>query len=189
MKQLRTTLEGNHIIIRKLRAADAGDIYKNIRTRQISRWTLLLPWPYPKDGAIKFIRNQQRLWRLGKGYAFGIILKDTGEVIGGLGLGKVDKKHKCAEVGYWLGRKYWRQGIMTEAVRLLLEFGFTDLKLYRIYSHIFEPNTASRRVLEKCGFQKEGVMRQAVIKYKNRQNLINYGLLLPEWKKKKKSTD
>jgi RimJ/RimL family protein N-acetyltransferase len=182
-KTVPTIIEGRRISIRKLKQTDADDIYKEVRVKGIARWTLVLPYPYPKDGAIKHIRQQQRLWRLGKAYSFAILSQETGRPIGAVAINRVDTKHQCAEVGYWLGKKYWGKGLMTEALRLLLQFGFEELKLHRIYAMAMGPNTGSRRVLEKCRFTQEGILRQAVLRYGKRQDFINYGILRTEYQK------
>jgi len=182
-KAIPTVIRGQRIDIRKLRPADADDIYRHVKVKGVARWTLALPYPYPKDGAIKHIRQQQRLWRLGKTYSFAIVSQDTGLPIGAVALNRVDTKHRCAEAGYWLGKKYWGKGIMTEALRLLLQFGFEELKLYRIFAMAMGPNIGSRRVLEKCRFTQEGILRQAVLRYGKRRDFINYGILRTEYKK------
>lgn len=69
------------------------------------------------------------------------------------------------ELGYWLGRDYWGRGYATEAVRQMTAQTFAETELVRIFAHVFSPNLASRQVLEKCGYEHEGVLRQAVIKY------------------------
>ena len=86
----------------------------------------------------------------------------NGKVVGSIGFNKIDK-HK-AELGYWLGEKYWRQGIMTSAVKLLTKYAFKELGLKRIYAYIFSFNRASRRVLEKSGYKYEGRLRKNVLK-------------------------
>lgn len=68
------------------------------------------------------------------------------------------------EIGYWLGRDFWGRGYATEAVRLMTDKVFEETELLRIYAHVFSPNVASRQVLLKCGYQEEGVLRQAVVK-------------------------
>ena len=75
-----------------------------------------------------------------------------------------EPKHHSAEIGYWLGEEYWNKGIMTEAVQALTEYGFSERNLSRIYAHVFSWNTASMRVLEKGGYQREGWLRQSVVK-------------------------
>ncbi len=181
MKEVEAELEGPRVLLRKLRASDASDIYLNINNRDIARWTIALPYPYPKDEAAKHIRKMQRLWRTGKTFAFGIVLKETARLIGNVNLARVDQKHKCAEMNFWIGKKYWRQGLATQAARLALNFGFKKLKLHRIYAAAFEPNVASRGVLKKCGFTHEGTMRQAVVKHNKRHNFLNYGILKSEF--------
>jgi len=69
-----------------------------------------------------------------------------------------------AELGYWLGAALWGRGIMTEAVRAFTEDSFDRFSLRRIFALPFAYNAASRRVLEKAGYQLEGTLRQAVIK-------------------------
>jgi [ribosomal protein S5]-alanine N-acetyltransferase len=78
--------------------------------------------------------------------------------LGGIDLNNI-KEHK-AEIGYWLGKDYWGQGIMTEAVRLITTYGFEKLGLRRIYAHVFVFNKASMTVLKKAGFKYEGKLRK-----------------------------
>ncbi len=75
-----------------------------------------------------------------------------------------DVYRKSAELGYWVGEEYWGKGIATEAVKLVLHYGFNNLNLIRIQAGVYEHNTSSMRVLIKNGFEKEGVLRKAVIK-------------------------
>jgi len=70
-----------------------------------------------------------------------------------------------AEMGYWLGEKYWRRGITSEAIRKLSEYVFENTGVVRIYADIFSPNIPSMRTIEKAGFHLEGIHKNAV--YKN----------------------
>ena len=81
------------------------------------------------------------------------------ELLGGCGFEGVSYGH-CAEIGYWLARPFWGQGIMTEVVRALCGFAFAEWKLVRITAHVFDFNAASARVLEKNGFSLEGLLRK-----------------------------
>ena len=87
------------------------------------------------------------------------------EAIGGIGMliGEDDHRYS-AELGYWLAEPFWNQGIMTEAVKRIVEYAFTNLNLYRIYAQPYKGNDASVRVLEKAGFQYEGRLRTSVYK-------------------------
>ncbi|HUH33328.1 MAG TPA: GNAT family protein [Daejeonella sp.] len=87
------------------------------------------------------------------------------QVVGGIGIvQQADIYRLNAEIGYWLGEAYWNKGIMTEAVKAMVNYSFANFKIIRIYAGVFDYNTASMRVLEKAGFQKEAVHRKAILK-------------------------
>ena len=89
----------------------------------------------------------------------------NGEYVGNISLSPgVDVYRKTAEIGYFIGEPYWNKGIATQAVNLIVEFGFKELGLARIHTGVFEYNHASMRVLEKCGFELDGVFKKAVMK-------------------------
>lgn len=184
MKNLKLEFDGERIKIRKLRLSDAEEIYRHVKDKEVVRWTLRIPHPYPKDGAAKFIRKTHYNIKQKKGYAFGIILKETDTLIGIVGLSNLDWENKNATLGYWLAKGYWGKGLMTEAVNLILKFGFEKLKLHRIQSSLFEKNIASKKVLEKCGFRSEGVFRETRFRYGKWHDELRYGILKSEYKKR-----
>ncbi|MCY1722839.1 GNAT family protein [Prolixibacteraceae bacterium Z1-6] len=75
-----------------------------------------------------------------------------------------DVYRKSAEIGYFIGEPFWNKGIMTKAVNLITHWGFCNLDILRIHTGIFEFNKASRRVLEKCGYNKEAIFRKSICK-------------------------
>ncbi len=86
-------------------------------------------------------------------------------LIGGCGFHDFQEgQSHLAEVGYWLAKPFWGRGIMTAAAELLCRLAFKELGLAKITAHVFPPNLASARVLEKCGFQLEGYLRQHFLK-------------------------
>ncbi len=180
---MKLELDGERVKIRKLKISDAQDIYENAKDEEVTRWMLNIPHPYPRDEARKFIRRTYYRLKKKKGYDFGIVLKNTDEIIGMVSLGNIDWKNKNAEVGYWLGKKYWGKGLIIEAVKLILKFGFGKLKLHRIYAHLFEENIGSKKVLEKCGFKLEAIMREALFKHNKWHNELKYGILEKEYEK------
>jgi len=142
---------------------------------------LNIPWPYKRKDAIKFIRKTHYKIRKNSEYAFGIVLKEIDKVIGVIDIFNIDWKDKNAELGYWLGKKYWGKGLMTEAVKLMLKFAFEKLKLHRVYAGVFEENIASRRVLEKTGFKLEGIKRECRYRYNKWHNELIFGILKQEY--------
>jgi RimJ/RimL family protein N-acetyltransferase len=89
----------------------------------------------------------------------------------GLTLGEGERRI-CAELGYWLGQPYWGRGITTAAVQTVTAYALQQFGLVRVEAYVFASNPASARVLEKCGFQREGVLRSSVIKE---------GVILDRW--------
>jgi RimJ/RimL family protein N-acetyltransferase len=85
----------------------------------------------------------------------GYALEWQGQFIGGIGFTAFDHK---AEIGYWIARPYWGRGLMTEAVTLFIVYLRKKYRFTRFEGKVFSFNSASGRVLEKCGFQKEGVL-------------------------------
>ncbi|QDG53235.1 GNAT family N-acetyltransferase [Persicimonas caeni] len=94
---------------------------------------------------------------------FAIAVDDV--AVGGIGFElQTDVFRKSAEIGYWLGERFWGQGIMTEAVRAVTSFGFATLGFERIYAGVFSWNPGSARVLEKVGYEFEAKLRNAIYK-------------------------
>lgn len=94
----------------------------------------------------------------------------------GLVLG-TDVYRKSAEIGYFIGEPYWNKGIVTKAVNLITKYGFEQLDVVRIYTGVFDYNKASQRVLEKCGFTKEAVFKNAIFKNGKICNEVRYAKL------------
>jgi RimJ/RimL family protein N-acetyltransferase len=90
---------------------------------------------------------------------------------------QADVYRLTAEIGYWIGEPFWNKGIATKAVQLITVYGFNELGLVRIQSGIFEYNKISMRVLEKCGYRKDGVFEKSVIKNGQIWNELRYSIL------------
>lgn len=175
-------LIGKKVKIRQHKLSDAIDIYKNIRDKDIFRFTRRIPYPYKKRDAITFVKGTFELRKKKLVYQFAITEKTSDKVIGGIGLMNLDWKNKNAELGYWIGRKYRGKGYITEAVSLILKFGFKGLKLNRIWAAVFETNKASIKILKKNNLTYEGLMRETVLKVGNWQNQVLYSILRSEFK-------
>lgn len=133
------------------------------------------PHPYTEADARAFISAN-----LGRedGWNFAIIVE--GQPAGGIGLIFEQDVHRfSAEVGYWLGEAYWGQGLLSKAVRSLVDYAFEHTDLLRIHAAVFSPNKASMRVLEKNGFQFEGILRHSVVKNGVVMDQHIYALLKP----------
>ena len=111
----------------------------------------------------------------------GIFLND-GTVIGDIALQDIDNKNRSCSIGYGLTKlEYYGKGYMTESVKLMLDYGFNNMGMERIFAATLEQNIGSQRVLEKCGFTLEGRERKAEYFGGKRYDRLIYGLLSDEF--------
>lgn len=104
-----------------------------------------------------------------------------GEIAGTVGLKGFNWDVKSAEIGYWLGSDFQGKGIMTRAVKALMEYGFNYVGLDKLEVWAAEGNTKSRSIPERLGFVQEGMRRQNEILDGTYHNMIIYGMLKSEW--------
>lgn len=163
-------------MLRRLVDSDADCLASLANNRKI--WDNVrdyFPHPYTEEHAENFI---DFTGRENPALTFGVEYK--GSLVGVAGLvNQTDVYRLSAEIGFWIGEPCWGKGIAPKAVDLLVSYGFSVLKLIRIYAGIFEYNKASQRVLEKCGFEKEGVFKNSVIKNGKIYNEIRFGITKP----------
>ena len=135
-----------------LRHADNAKIAANLRDQ--------FPHPYTRRDAIDFLEYAQT-----QAPECSFAIEHEGEAIGGVGflLGR-DIARMTAEMGYWLSEEYWGRSIATRVVTAMSEWAFDNYNLTRVFAMAFAYNAASIRVLEKAGFEREGVMRRSAIK-------------------------
>jgi RimJ/RimL family protein N-acetyltransferase len=143
-------LETERLVLRAPRLGDAKIVATLANDRRIAENTARIPHPYRRADAEGFIAAANQA---GGETAFFVTLRDGG-IIGGCGLMMAERE--APEIGYWLGVKYWGKGYATEAARAVIDHAFTDLDCEALQSAARVTNPASRRVLEKCGFQWTG---------------------------------
>ena len=144
------SLETKRLILRGVELTDAVSWQKNFAHFEIIRHlSAAVPWPYPEDGAEFFIKHLVLPEQGKTRWCWGIFLKsDLSELVGAVELfhpGKPENR------GFWLARKCWNQGLMTEAVGPVMDFAFTTLNLESLTFANAVGNTRSRRVKEKTG--------------------------------------
>ena len=111
----------------------------------------------------------------------------TGELSGseGAALGSIGTRPLGppgrADVGYWLGVPYWRRGVMSEALRAVLDLGFGELRYQKVEAEVFADNQAGRALVESVGMVLEGVSRRSIQKYGEWIDAAHYGILWEEW--------
>jgi RimJ/RimL family protein N-acetyltransferase len=173
---MEVILQSGDIKLRPLVAADAPDMAFLANNEKIAiNVRDGFPHPYTLQDAENFVK-------MASGPEFGIVfaIEYQGRYVGNTAIipGKDVYRHS-AEIGYFIGEPYWNKGIVTSTVNLLTEYCFRELGLVRVWAGIFEFNTASQRVLEKCGFEKEAVHRMAVTKKGKLWNEVVFAKLNP----------
>ena len=149
-----------------LRAPQSGDFAEWAALRESSR-DFLVPWEpiWPPDDLTRsaFRRRLKRYAEDQRGdlaYAFLIFRSEDNAMVGGLTLANIRRGvAQAGSIGYWIGAPYARKGYMTAAVRALIPYGFSTLRLHRLEAACIPDNTASIRLLEKTGFRREGYAR------------------------------
>jgi RimJ/RimL family protein N-acetyltransferase len=144
-------LKTERLVLRAPRREDAADIVRLINDRRIAENTARIPHPYTATDAEAFIGDANTA---ADRLSFLVTLAD-GTLVGGCGVGILAGPE--AEPGYWFGVPYWGRGYATEAARALIDHAFGALGYERLQGRARVSNPASRRVLEKCGFQWTGV--------------------------------
>jgi RimJ/RimL family protein N-acetyltransferase len=142
-------LETERLILRAPRLGDVKAVAAQANDRRIAENTARIPHPYRPGDAEDFITAANR----GNDTTFVVTLRN-GTLIGACGLSQLDRHPP--ELGYWLGVKHWGKGYATEAARALIDHAFSESDCEAIQSAARVTNPASRRVLEKCGFQWTG---------------------------------
>jgi ribosomal-protein-alanine N-acetyltransferase len=172
-----------------LRPPDRADWQAWARLRAESR-DFLKPWEpsWPADALSRaaFRRRVGRYavdWRTDIGYSFFIFRREDGALVGGIGLSNVRRGvAETASLGYWMGQRYARQGYMSAALVLTLDFAFDRLRLHRVEAACLPHNGPSRRLLLKTGFREEGYARQYLCIDGEWRDHVLFAILRDEWR-------
>lgn len=173
-------LETERLRLRQIKESDVGDFFSiksdsdltakygqkpHAEIGQTSRWI---------EGVLKSYSEKNALFWV-------ITLKGADRAIGGVTLWNLDLESFCGELGYELHRNYWRQGISSEAISAVLDYGFHEMGLNRIEACPLEENSPSKKLLEKFGFRCEGNHRQRIYFDGEFKDQLYYSLLKDEW--------
>lgn len=149
-------LETERLVLRQLRYEDGPDIQRYF-TPELAKYYDW--WPRTVAEGRGFVRFFKTGYREEQSIRWGITLKTNDKVIGTVGFSDFDHFSK-AELGYELSHEYWHMGIMCEALKAVIPFGFNEIEMHRIQASVFPQNEASLRLLEKLGFKREGLLRK-----------------------------
>lgn len=172
------TLSTPRLRLRPFVAADAPAVAALAGDAEVSRYLLHVPHPYPAGLAEEWIAAHGDTWIQGHGGTWAVALPDA-TLIGTASLRWV-RRHDHAELGYWLGRRFWGQGYALEAARGVLDVAFTTLGCARVFAQHLAGNERSARVLTKLGMTAEGVRRGHIKKAGAYHDAYQFGILRDE---------
>ncbi len=153
-------LETERLVLRKMRLDDAEAMFAYASDPEVTRYVL---WDTHRsiEDSESFLRLVTEGYARGDFGGWGIVLREDGAFVGTCGLDAgYAPEHARAELGYVLSREYWGRGLMPEAARAVIRFGFVRMKLNRIEARCIAENAASARVMEKAGMTYEGTLRE-----------------------------
>lgn len=175
-------LESKNIILNSLSYRDIPSILEYANNPKVSDNLLHLPFPYYEKDAIFWINTANEGRKTGETYKFAIRSKADKNLnfVGGIGL-MIDKNHNKAEIGYWLGEPFWGNGFVSEAVSLIIKFGFETLELNKIFATHFIGNPASGKVMIKNNMIKEAHIKDHYKKGDKYLDIFQYRLTREEY--------
>jgi ribosomal-protein-serine acetyltransferase len=166
--------------LRRLEESDADELYRLIEANReyLAQW---LPWAeaLTLEGSIEFIRTVRRQEASNDGFQAALV--SEGSIVGMVGFHGVNWPHGSTTIGYWLDEGHQGHGLMTRAVRALVDHAFGVWDLHRVEIQAAVDNHRSRAIPERLGFREEGVRREAERIGDRWHDLAVYALLAPEW--------
>ncbi|WP_010097872.1 GNAT family N-acetyltransferase [Ornithinibacillus scapharcae] len=173
-------LHTKNYMLRGVSADDAPRLFDFLSDKTTMRF--ITPKPVETEGEVVALINQyQSRFLEGKEIPWVIVGKETGDIIGQFRLHKMNNWHKKAEMGAVIHESYQHKGVMTEIMPVILSFVFESLQLNRLVGDIFSGNVGSRKLLEKYGFRREGVLRQTDFDGEVYHDTVVYSMLRNEY--------
>jgi len=172
-------VQTQNYILKEIVSSDIENIHKGLSDPEITKYYDV---HFPTLEATK----EQMQWyadlkKNGTGAWWGIYDKNNNHFVGAGGFNGLDKNHKKAEIGFWLLKEFWGNGIMKEVMPALFNYGFTHLDLNRIEGFVIHQNDKCKRGLEKINFTFEGTMRESEMKNGELISVDVYSILKSEW--------
>jgi ribosomal-protein-alanine N-acetyltransferase len=172
-------LEGNTFFLRALAASDLTDKYLQwLNDSEVNRFNSHATFPNTKEQMEQFFSSLTPSHRI----VLAIVDKASGSHIGNISLQSINWVNRNAEFAIIIGDKaFWGKGIGEQAIRLVIEYGFTRLNLHRIYCGTIQGNTGMMSIAARLNMKEEGCRREAVFKHGAYHDIIEYGILRSEF--------
>ncbi|MDY3225061.1 MAG: GNAT family N-acetyltransferase [Candidatus Faecousia sp.] len=155
------TIETPRLLLRRFTPEDAPAMYRNWASDP--EVTKYLTWPTHERVAdsILVLTDWVQQYESDRFYQWAIVLKEIGEPIGSIGVVEQNERAQLAQIGYCIGKRWWHQGMTSEAMKAVMDFLFDQVGVNRVESLHDPRNVYSGAVMRKCGMQFEGIHRQS----------------------------
>ena len=179
----------DRIRLSRFESSDRPKLLEHLNKDSIFRDnSLVMPYPYTEFDADQWLARAPIESCERDGIRNWAIRDAMGDLIGGVGLLNI-RQGERAEIGYWLAKPFWGQGIMTSVVRRICDFAFDAYQLHRLHAYVFAPNSKSAAVLKRVGFNEEGCLREHVVRDGTAIDMLLFGLLKKEFQSDEKQID
>jgi ribosomal-protein-alanine N-acetyltransferase len=162
--------------LRPLRVSDAEPLFAVFSDAETMRWWSSPPHDSP-TATLDVIERARLSFYGGDGIEWAITAGGDDRAVGKIGHWRWQRAHSRSEVGFILRRDLWRRGLMSEALRAVIDWGFAALGLHSVEAQLDIDNLGSRRTLERAGFRQEGVLRQSYFDGRDYRDTLVFGLL------------
>lgn len=152
-------IETERLILRRTTLDDVND-YFALRSNANAMKHICKPLQISTEETKTLIYKINEMISFNEGVSWAVCFKNQTKMIGSVSFHRIEKEHYRAEIGYMLHPDYWRQGVISEAVKAVIDFGFNELKFHSIEAHIDPSNIGSEKVLQKFNFKKEAYFRE-----------------------------
>lgn len=173
-------LSTKRLSLTEIKEGHVASIYSIFSNEEVMKYYGMSPFSNEEQAAT-IIKSFATGYEQKRSMRWGIEWKETGELIGTVGLNNLSIPSKRTEIGYELLPTHWRKGIVAEAVEAVINYCFNELKLYRIGAVTFPQNEASYTLLLKLGFEKEGLLKGYLYQDNKSHDAFIFSLTQPDW--------
>ena len=174
-------LETERLLLRRFELSDAEEMFENWAND--SEVTKYLTWPAHQNITVtkSVLEDWVSQYDNNQYYQWGIELKEDNQLIGSIGIVRLDNQIKSVHVGFCIGQKWWGKGIMSEALEKLMDYFFNEIKANRVDSRHDPRNIGSGKVMQNCGMLYEGTVKQGDWNNQGICDYSIYGLTLEDY--------
>ena len=175
-------LETERLRLRPLKSTDAPAVQQLAGDADVALMTQSMPYPYPDGAAQEWIEIANIEIRMGRGYTFAVTCKPDQTFVGAMGIHLTGRtSDRAAKLAFWMGKPFWNQGYALEAARCVMEFGFKNMEVQRIYATCFGHDDRARQTLEAVGMVHEVTLREHILRDGVFHDRVYYAILRDEY--------